>query len=209
MGTNRLAVIKDECGAPASLSENNLIDIYERGERGWAVVETVAINLGQTRGLEVMRLKIRELAGRLAGVRGLVGRSFNGVSFQILKQSRLSLCEMTGFEPGCLDELLAVLDAPEETRSVPLAPVETTEPGHYAFDLAAALTAAPELSSKKILRPFFNQTNFLELALTCDHLPPWLPGELERRGLTYATGTLPEGRPILVRIFPDCAKKSS
>ncbi|HOV41162.1 MAG TPA: Fe-only nitrogenase accessory AnfO family protein, partial [Oscillospiraceae bacterium] len=44
----------------------------------------------------------------------------------------------------------------------------------YYFDLAALQEKFPEISSKKALSQFFEETPFLELELVCTHLPPWI-----------------------------------
>jgi hypothetical protein len=58
----------------------------------------------------------------------------------------------------------------------------------FRLDLSAALAARPDLTSKKILRPFLDRAAFLELRVLFDHLPPWLEAELGARGLRAGTG---------------------
>jgi hypothetical protein len=53
-------------------------------------------------------------------------------------------------------------------------PVETATPGVYLLDLIALQNECPEVSSKKAMADFLENTPFLELRLTCKHIPPWI-----------------------------------
>jgi hypothetical protein len=57
----------------------------------------------------------------------------------------------------------------KETR-----PVETATPGIYSLDLIALQSECPEVTSKKAMADFLENTPFLELNLICKHIPPWI-----------------------------------
>jgi hypothetical protein len=53
-------------------------------------------------------------------------------------------------------------------------PVETGTPGVFSLDLIALQSKCPEVSSKMAMKDFLENTPFMELRLTCKHIPPWI-----------------------------------
>ena len=60
-------------------------------------------------------------------------------------------------------------------------PVETDIQGVYTLDLIKVQEEYPELSSKMILKSFIQTVPFIELTMTCRHVPPWLSQEKSLR----------------------------
>jgi len=44
----------------------------------------------------------------------------------------------------------------------------------FSLDLIALQNECPEVSSKKAMADFLENTPFLELHLVCKHIPPWI-----------------------------------
>ena len=57
--------------------------------------------------------------------------------------------------------------------AVPTSPVETAN-GIYYLDLIKLQNAHPDISSKKALRAFIDNSPFIRLDLVCSHIPAWL-----------------------------------
>lgn len=198
-----VAVIKDGKGEIASFANAAFIEEFVWKEGAWSLGRSFPFGLGGAGTPSTARAKARELLAALGGTRVLVGRAISGVAYTVLDQAGLALCEMDAFSPDCLDALAETINTPESGPAVPDKPVETGVPGCYVLDLKAALAAWPDLSSKKILRPFLKNTFFVELNLLCAHVPPWLPPELEGRGMTYREA--PSGGDVtLVIAAPSC-----
>ena len=151
-----------------------------------------------------MRRAVEKLAVDLEDVRVLLGASVSGIAYVALDRLGFRLCEMDGFSPECLDALKDALEGPAEGKAAaPDRPQETGLPGVYSLDLGKALEAWPDLSSKRILRPFLQGVEFSRLELFCGHVPPWLPPELERLGLDCARKSPTASREgIMLHIFP-------
>ncbi|MDR3154997.1 MAG: hypothetical protein LBW85_12215 [Deltaproteobacteria bacterium] len=138
-------------------------------------------------------------AGRVAAV---AARSFPGVTREVLTRNGFALCEIGGFRPEDLARIAEGLGVPEaEGRPpAPAAPRETGEgAGAYFLDMKEALNANPQLTSKKLLLPFFEGTRFTRLDFVFDHFPPWLTGELARRGWAHEVSPVKGG--VLVKVF--------
>ncbi|MDR2352106.1 MAG: hypothetical protein LBF22_02910, partial [Deltaproteobacteria bacterium] len=83
-----------------------------------------------------------------------------------------------------------------------VAPYEL-EPGSGIFylNVLQTINAYPDLSTKKILRPFFKKEKFKELIFIYDHFPPWLPEVLTSLGLCWKCQKLPDG--VQTWVYPD------
>jgi Fe-only nitrogenase accessory protein AnfO len=194
-----IAVVKDSSGALSRFSDDVVIEIYSKQGAEWQCTDRVPfVASASSRDMAAMRKDIRNTALALGSTRILVGKSVSGVAYTILDQLGFRICEMDSFSPQCLDALLHEVEKSEsDVPSVLASPVESDVPGHYTFDLTAALSAFPELTSKKILRPFFSDIPFLKLDLTCSHVPPWLTPELERLRFIHHQKVLPGNRVLL------------
>jgi hypothetical protein len=131
-----------------------------------------------------VRRAVEKLVGDLEDVRVLVASGVGGIAYAVLRREGFAVFEMTEFSPDCLDELMREVQEPCIGEETPESPTEAS-PGFYVFDLAAALAAHPDLSSKMMLRPFFDKARFSRLELRCGHVPPWLLPELDRRGMAF------------------------
>ncbi|MDR0548405.1 MAG: hypothetical protein LBI10_03195 [Deltaproteobacteria bacterium] len=152
------------------------------------VVDLEALGLGEVASfgagaVEKFQNGLLELGQKIQGTSILVAEKFAGIL-----PSRLVAKDVKNLLEGDfgLDYLTTAINMAlnlnkneEEPKKIePLA----TGPGQYFLDLKAALAKEPDLSSKKILRPFLQTVNFKELTIKCDHAPPWLPLETAKMG---------------------------
>jgi hypothetical protein len=196
------AVIRDQTGALSDLVRGSRLEIYRQKENSWETLDSVLFEPFGNLKPPQLRQALNNLVERLEPVKIAIGRAFAGLFYQTLSNAGITLLQMEEFSPECLTELLSVLDEPAEVQAA-LEPTEN-EPGsgQFSIDLTAALAFAPDLSSKKILIPFLNNTPFLELKVYFDHLPPWLPADLEIRGLNWDCSNFQTG--IVLTITPRC-----
>lgn len=148
-----------------------------------------------------MRDKLRHLVATLGNTRILVATSISGIAYSVLDQRGFRLCEMDGFTPDILDALVESVNTPIGMQGIADHPVETSTPGHYVCDLTAILKEYPDLTSKKVLRPFFENTPFIEVQVLFGHMPPWILPELAERGLGCDKADADDGK-VRLRIFP-------
>ncbi|MDR1857216.1 MAG: hypothetical protein LBR22_08715 [Desulfovibrio sp.] len=182
-----VAVMERPDGYLAPLAGDVVVAIYRRSSEGWSREVEGECRLDAGAGLAGMREGLRGLVPLLGTARIVVAREVGGVAVSMLDQRGFRLCGMDRFDAGCLDALCEEIRSGEEEGDVrvPPRPVETDVPGRYVCDLTAILRDHPELSSKKVLRPFLDTTPFVELEVRFGHVPPWLPEELDRRGLSW------------------------
>jgi hypothetical protein len=176
--------------------------LFERGEGGFRESGALDFSFTGVAGLCRMRERLSELVGLLEGVVAVAASGFPGVSRDVLTRNGYVLYEVGEFGAEVLDGIGEHLDKGEffEQDEAPLAPFEREEgSGEYFLDVSKALNANPDLSTKKILRPFLDGVRFKELEFLYDHLPPWLPAELKERGLLHESA--PAGGGVRVRVF--------
>jgi hypothetical protein len=190
----------------AAVPETRQIMVFGRSGQSFAAFRTIDFDFQGVTGLGHMRQRLRELAGLLPEVKSLVSRGYPGLSMEVLTRAGFNLYRLDGFDEGVLPAIAENdLTGQFETELAPKAPVETEEgSGEYFLDLREALSAYPELTSKKILRPFFDSATFMTLKVIHDHLPPWLPPELKARGYGWDGREIPGG--YLVEISPSEVK---
>ncbi|MDR3154431.1 MAG: hypothetical protein LBW85_09235 [Deltaproteobacteria bacterium] len=189
-------------GSLAEIPGCERVLLFERGEDGFRESGALDFSFRGVDGLRQMRARLSELVGRLEGVAAVAAKGFPGVARDVLTRNGHVLYEIGGLSREVLEGIGEHLDRGEffEPEEAPVAPLEKEEgSGVYFLDMRKALNANPDLSTKKILRPFFAGVRFKELEFICDHLPPWLPGELAALGLRH------EARPAdggaLVRVY--------
>ncbi|MDR2423076.1 MAG: hypothetical protein LBE01_06825 [Deltaproteobacteria bacterium] len=156
-----------------------------------------------TEGVARFRDGLDELVARLTGVSFVAAAKFAGiVPHRLLAQSSRLLVEADfrlDFLAKAIDEAFAGAD---EGPAVPPTKPREVSPGRYFLDLKAALAQDPELSSKKILQPFFRETKFEELTIKFDHLPPWLPEAAQKMGYGHRVVQGPEGALVTLAKEP-------
>jgi Fe-only nitrogenase accessory protein AnfO len=201
----RIAVALSNDGALAPLTESERLAVFEGDGSGWRRLEDRPFSFDGALGLCGMRKRLSEYMDCLGKVDGLLARGFPGVSRDVLSRNGYVLYETEVFEAGVLYGILEHLSKggqDDDEGEAPVFPFEA-EPGSgsYFLDLRQALNANPDLTTKKVLRPFFQGVEFRELAFIYDHFPPWLPGDLKRLGLRHSSEAHKGG--VLVRVFKE------
>lgn len=80
-------------------------------------------------------------------------------------------------------------------------PIKNGDDGSYYIDLRIITENNEKVTSKQVLLPFFYNTIFEELELTCDHIPPWFDVELKQLNLKYNSEPMDEVG-FKVKVYP-------
>lgn len=199
----KIAVLSDAAGAPATLQAAEAVIVYERMEqikKDWQEISRMSF-LDQNAGTpdEIRRL-VESIADQIGNVKVILGSDISGVSYSALNRLGFLLCESNGISDEFLDDLFEELESDEDVLRMEDASVHSPQekvsvlpnktiteecgrPGYFFIDLREVQKSNPSLSSKKILRPFFADTPFIEIIVLCDHQPPWFETELPGLGL--------------------------
>jgi Fe-only nitrogenase accessory protein AnfO len=200
-----IAVFKKEDGDLAELHETNRIFLFQKEGEVFRVAKILDFDFKGALGLCGMRKRLNELILLIPEAKALAARAFPGISRDVLTRAGFILYELNRFEEevlrGIEEEGEGLYEEEGEGKATPCAPYEEHPgSGSYFLDLRASLNAYPDLTTKKILRPFFDGTSFSELKVIYDHLPPWLPQELKTRKLSWDSEDVKGG--TFIRIYP-------
>jgi Fe-only nitrogenase accessory protein AnfO len=205
MHKTSVAALVDDRGNPASFSTMAACCVFSRTDGTWRERKVAGTPLEGCADPADARARIRAFISSLGECRTIIGRNISGIPYNLLNQSGFRVFETERLFPGLLDEICeqaqrtARDDPPGEA---PTLPQEGDEPGIHTFDLAAAMAAHPDLTSKKALLPFFDTIPFVELRLFCNHIPPWFQRYCPEHGLAYTQETAGDGvRVTITRVF--------
>lgn len=192
--SQRIAVMVDAENRTSSPEQCACIQIYRSGESGWLVEKAISWSLLDAKDMSEIRDKVRELIGQLGACNILICRKITGVAYHIFEKHGFELFEAEELVDGIFDQILADLDEAEETaktlRSMPKEPICPNDDGVYYLNLIELQQQFPEISSKKAMQNFMENTVFYRFELICNHLPPWTEELMQRKNYGYTTEIL-------------------
>lgn len=174
-----IAICLQDDNAIHAFSDCTTIAVYQK-ESGWLRTDQFGVTISGASNLRQLREEIHRMIGRLGSCRVIAGSGLGGIAFGEFDKAGFSIFDITEYNDTVLDGIMEDLRQAQEEHERQVRqmnrtqPVETDVPGIYSFNLTAAQNEHPELSSKMLLGDFLSSTPFLELRLTCAHLPPWL-----------------------------------
>ncbi|WFN33932.1 nitrogenase [Methanogenium sp. S4BF] len=181
-----IAAIVDADGWTGVLDEPGQIVVYRRSKDGWETDRTMPVSLGRCRNLPEMRRKMAEIVQFLDACRTFVAGSAHGALYFELEKAGCTVWEITGKPAEYLD---SVLEEEEHARTAAAAPCaivipapEETAPGTFFISIKEVQGKLPGVTSKQILAQFIADGEFRVLEILCDHVPPWIEMEAQRRG---------------------------
>lgn len=191
MCTAEIAVMAGSDGVTVPVSGPGTVTVFRRQRGRWEPARSSPFSLEENGGLAGLRLRMSALANFLGDCRILVTSSAGGAAFFELEKARCTVFELSGRPDEFLDAVWG--ESREEEPAVPAAadagipaPRELA-PGIFEISIREIQGKRPELSSKQVLRPFVLRGEFSELAIRCDHVPPWIEVDAERCGYDLAS----------------------
>lgn len=174
-----IAVYLQEDGTLISFDEASRICVHARNGK-WHIQNEIRIEKMRNLNTDSVRDSITDLIRQMGGCRVIVGSNLSGLPYNLFDRAGFAIFDMREYSEAALDAVMEDLQEWNEERrrmnadSVALSPRETSEPGIYTFDLVKLQDKFPDMSSKKALQVFLQETPFLELRLICSHVPPWI-----------------------------------
>ncbi|KXL53134.1 iron only nitrogenase protein AnfO [Anaerotignum neopropionicum] len=175
-----IAVFTDENGNLANFYQCVQIKIYVKEKDGFRQKKTICFEKIEPTSPVEIRRKTENLLNFIKECNTVAFKEIFGIPFTVFDKAG---CNVFSIEDNTMEQLAEIendiLTLQEERKKreelgSSIAPVETDIPGVYFFDLMKAQEKYPELTSKKVLKPFFDTVPFMELSLICAHMPPWL-----------------------------------
>lgn len=202
---NQVAVLVNAEGSACNLTESGRIMIHERQSGAWKVIKEKPFQLGQD-SLNSMRRQMAELVNLLEGCKIFVAKAVSGMPYFELEKAGCSIWEFEGTPPEFLDFVIEKEEEAQEEK-VPLMvipkPTEV-EPGIFHISIKDIQENQCSISSKQVLQSFIRQGKFYSLTIRCNHVPPWLDGEIIFKGLAMDKVKLNDHELILTITKPCC-----
>lgn len=200
-----IAVLLNEKGFAATVGDARSVKVFLYKDDNWSAGQESEICISRAAGIVEVRSAITDIVQKLEGCNLFVAKEVSGQLYYILEAHGFQSYEAEG-KP---EEFLNSIKAAEESAAIEkeetakecqksLTPIKVDEEGAFSIDLKNALLLEPSLSSKKILIPFLNQAKFAKLEVICDHVPRWIPMELEKLHMKYEVIKLKENEMKII-----------
>jgi Fe-only nitrogenase accessory protein AnfO len=191
-------------GRTVPLNEPGTVTVFRRERGTWVKTRETAFALDPAHGLRELRQDVSGLLAFLGDCRVLVAKSASGALYFELEKARCSVWEIAGAPAEFFDEVWR--DEKESQAAEPLpagadipAPLELS-PGKFYLSIKEIQGKRPEVSSKQVLQQFVQQGQFAELEIICDHVPPWIEMEADRRGYDLSSERIGQNElKVLIR----------
>jgi hypothetical protein len=197
-----IAIFADGDSQICDFFEASRFLLFRKASDGWRVVREQRFAPITPASPAQTRAAVKRLLPLIAGSEIVAGGALFGIPYAVFDQAGLHIFEIGALSDEVLDEMVADVRGAERERVTDAAlisgtrPVETRTPGFYELDLIEVQSKHPELSSKKLMKGFLEDTPFLELRLRCKHLPPWI----ENSG-SYAIQTLSDSAGVVTAVI--------
>jgi len=177
---NKIAVFTNKDSGLCEFFDASRFLIYEKRSNKWEITgkpefeKIIPANPAQTRKMTSKLLQLIE------GCDIIAGEMLVGIPYSVFDMAGLHIFQIDKIDDSEFDEMIKEIQNASAQRDLKekiiteTRPVETSTPGVYSLDLVALQKECPEVSSKKAMADFLENTPFMELHLTCRHIPPWI-----------------------------------
>jgi Fe-only nitrogenase accessory protein AnfO len=181
----------DEAGRAAALSQPCSLRIYRRDRGQWRLDRSAPLNLADASGLADLRCRMAEIIALFGECKTALAAAFQGAALHELEKAGIELWEVDGEPAALFDTILfeeeKAAQQADKSTALPFPVLENLGEGKYSLSIAEVQRSGSGLTSKQVLLPILQQGAFLELAVLCTHVPPWLEAEANSRGWQLRT----------------------
>ncbi len=176
----KIAVFLNEDKKLDNFYNCNTIMIYGGGVSECLVLDEQAFDKITPTSTRVIIDQTGDISEKVDDCSAIVFGEIAGVAYSVFDKAKFKIFTIEENSPDAIISIfrdLFELDkeiAKKKEALLELKPHETSEPGIYYFDLFTALQDNPEVSSKKMLKEFFDSIPFVMLKMKVNHMPPWI-----------------------------------
>jgi hypothetical protein len=171
----RMALIADTDGKIVSATEGQIIIKFEGSGPDWTEYSRIDYTLDISGSLGNIRSSMKKICDDISDCVAVISTSINGLPYRMFDKAGLKILEVQEFNIDDLEYLEGLINVETyECERTTMTPVSPGCDGNYIFDLVAAQSERPDLSSKMLLRDFLDKTPFVSFVLICEHVPPWI-----------------------------------
>lgn len=175
-----IAVYADNNGKTVPFYESGTVSVYTYNGTLWRCVRNISFKASGDDGFKKARDRTMEMVSAFKGCRTLIIKDIKGIALSILNEIGFSIWKFDGEAAGFLNyvrEHEIIIETDDRgPNSVPNA-IGDIRDGMYRIDLKKILESDVFVTSKQVLRPFFQKTSFKKLEIICEHVPKWFDKE--------------------------------
>jgi len=176
----KIAVFTDKASGLCDFFNANRFIIYEKQTDKWTITGEADFERIIPSSPMRTRKMTEELLPMIDGCHIIAGGTLVGIPYSVFDMSGKHIFQINVINDTIFDEIVNDIKNADAQRNLKeriikeARPVETATPGVYSLDLIALQIECPEVTSKKAMADFLENTPFLELQLICKHIPPWI-----------------------------------
>ena len=201
----KIAVFVDKFGTVLPFFSSGVVEIYSDESGKWKCIHQVTMDISSEPGMQEVLRNVRMLVSEFDGCNLLVVQNVQGIAGSYLSDYQIGVWKFKGLflEEDLLHHIRQEVEkaiSERQQNQVVVAPVLVgkEEDAVYELDLATLLDCDASLSSRAVLIPFFQNTNFRELIIICKQSPKWLEQSLELLQLSSVFDELGDGLICLI-----------
>jgi hypothetical protein len=176
----KVAVFQKKQVIPDNFYQFSCYEIVEKNENGYQLSEKIEYQKISPPSTVQIRKDVNELIRRLRDCKVVAFQYIAGIPYSAFDRAGFKIFQITDNNEeiwhGIFEDLLDFDRREKEKEEIEkkAVPVETDIPGIYYLDMIKVQENNPEISTKKVLIPFFESSPFMELRMKCVHIPPWI-----------------------------------
>lgn len=184
-----IAVLVDNEGKVTSFLEPSWVNVYIMENNIWKIKNKIVYQIDSTSDINLIRKRINKMLESLGNCKIFVATEIAGIPYNILEKFGINSWEISGKPYEFLDYVIEK-EEEEEKKLIERSfkskndemhyIVENGGDGKYFVDFIEIQNSNSNVTTKKVLIPFFEKNDFSELTINCSHVPGWMQRELNR-----------------------------
>lgn len=206
----RIATYLDAEGKVGNFLGTGSICVYEKQNDRWEKSSATPLVIGDNLSLTEMKQLLGEAVHPITQCQVFLVREMRGIFRVFLEDWGFHVWKSSGTLEQQLEQAFEQeqSEAQKEPDVLPK-PTGDEQSGQYHINLIELMEKSVPHVSREILLPFFDTVAFTRLEIISDHVPRWLPFELDDLGMRIESQTPnPKGEGLQIVVVPACNARS-
>lgn len=187
------------------------ICVFDKQDGRWEMASSTPLSIDDSLSLGEMKQIFADAVHPITQCQVFLVRELRGIFKVFLEDWGFHVWKSAGTLEQQLEQVETLENSQAKEELVQLLPTPAGDvvTGIYRINLIELMQSGVPHVSREILLPFFDTTAFTRLEIISDHVPRWLPFELEELGLRLESqAPNPAGEGLQLVIVPACGARS-
>lgn len=191
-----IAVFLGDNNKTIPFNQSGVTKLYLKEKSEWKIIKKIIFEINDSMSTKTIRDNIKHMADALGECKVFVAGDIKGIPYTMLDNMGFNLLQVEGMPEDFLE---LVLNGEEERKlkkqraDIIPRPLINGKEGYYFIDIQVEMEDNEGLTSKQLLLPFINNTDFKELEIICTHVPLWFDGEFSKLNLSSDIDKINDG----------------